>query len=129
MSRVYDDARYAVEKVLTFPGHCDCIVAAGNISQVPFSENITLTEFGVVITEAVSGAGPLCIVQLREGSVVLATITVPSASAIGTVITTTTLTASSIDVADTLIFYRSITCLTVGELDGYVKYKERFKSS
>jgi hypothetical protein len=128
MSRQYDDSRFGVEMILTFPGHCDNITAAGNVSQIPFSQDVTLVEFGIVVTEAFSaGFATQPTMELREGSVVLATISIPSASAIGTVLTTTTLTANTIDKADTLIFYRSITALTSGECDGYVKIRERFK--
>jgi hypothetical protein len=126
MTKQYDDARFGVEKVLTFPGHCDCINAGANISQIIFSEDVTLLEFGVVITETVTAAGDLCTVQLRESSTVLATISIPSASAIGAVVTTTTLTATNISSGDTLIWYRDASCQSVGECDGYIKYRERY---
>jgi hypothetical protein len=57
---------------------------------------------------------------------VLGTISIPSATAVGTLITTTTLTTTAIAAGDTLIFYRGVSCLTSGECDGYVKYRERY---
>jgi hypothetical protein len=128
MGKHYDDPRFGVNKILTFPGHCDCIAAAGNRSQMTFDEDVVLVEFGIVVTEAITGGGALATVQLRESSTVLGSITVPSASAIGTLITTVTLTTTAIDATDTLIFYGNLSCLTIGEVDGYVKYRERFKS-
>jgi len=127
MSKQYDDSRYGVTKILTFPGHCDLIAAAGNVSHVVFDEDIILTEFGVVITEYVTGVATAT-VQLREGSTVLGAITVPSLSIIGTVLSTTTLTTTAINSGDTLIFYKNLSNITTGECDGYIKYKQRFVS-
>ena len=127
MSKQYDDSRYGVTKILTFPGHCDLTAVAGNVSHVVFDEDIILTEFGVVITEYVTGVATAT-VQLREGSTVLGGITVPSLSIIGTVLSTTTLTTTAINSGDTLIFYKNLSNITTGECDGYIKYKERFVS-
>jgi hypothetical protein len=126
MAKVYDDGKFGVEIVLTFPGHCDNVSAAGNISQIPFSQDVVLTEFGIVVTETFTAGGVLSTCQLREGSVVLATVSIPSASAIGAVVTASALTASNIASADTLIFYRNLSAVTSGECDGYVKYRARY---
>jgi len=129
MSKQYDDARYGVVKFLTFPGHCDLIAAAGNVSHVVFDEDVILTEFGVVMTETMNlTAGSTASVELREGSTVLGSITLGTGSAIGNVYSTTTLTTTAINKADTLIFYRNVSTLTLGECDGYIKYRERFVS-
>ena len=128
MSKQYDDSRFGVSKILTFPGHCDNITAAGNVSHVVFDDDIILTEFGVVVTEVFTAGGALATVQLREGSTVLGAITIASASAVGTVLSTTTLTTTAINATNTLIFYRNASCLTLGECDGYIKYRERYVS-
>jgi len=131
MSKTYDDPRFAVSKLLTFPGHCDSVSAAGNpggtVSHIVLPEDIVLTEFGVVITEIYTNGGALCTVILKKGSTQIGTITIPSASAVGTVLSTTTLTTSA-DSGDALHFYNGLTSITLGECDGYVKYRERFKS-
>ena len=129
MSKQYDDARFGVSKILTFPGHCDNIAAAGNVSHVVFDEDVILTEFGVVMTETMNiTAGSTATVQLREGATVLGEITLGTGSAIGNVYSTTTLTTTAINSGDTLIFYRNVSTLTIGECDGYIKYRERFVS-
>ena len=128
MSKQYDDARFGVNKILTFPGHVDSISAAGNRSQITFDEDISLVEFGIVVTETYTGGGALATVQLREGSTVLGAITIASSTAIGAIVSTRTLTTTAIDSGNTLIFYHNLSCLTVGECDGYVIYRERFVS-
>jgi hypothetical protein len=125
MGTFYSDSRYGVELILTFPGHNDQSVAAGNVSQMPFSQDIVLTEFGVVVTQAYTNFGTITTVQLRESSTVLATVSIPTGSAIGAVITASALTASNISEGDTLIFYRDVTNPGVGESDGYIKYRAR----
>jgi len=126
MSKTYDDARFGITKFLTFPGHCDNIAAAGNVSHMVFDEDIVLTEFGIVVTEYVTGTAAT--VQLREGSTVLGEISVTALSTVGTVLSTTTLTTTAINSGNTLIFYRNISTITTGECDGYIKYRERFVS-
>jgi len=127
MSKVYDDAKYGAENILTFPGHCDLIAVAGNVSHVRFDEDIILTEFGIVITEYVTGVATAT-VQLRESSTVLGSITVTSLSIIGAVLSTTTLTTTAINSGDTLIFYKNLSNITTGECDGYIKYRPRYVS-
>lgn len=128
MSQTYDNARFGVEKILTFPSHCDLISAIGTICAVNISEDVVLTEFGVCVSEAITLAGTLPVVTIQEGSTVLGTITIPSGTAIGVLITTTTLTTTNLNAGDTLLFYRNTSCASVGELDGYVKFRERFVS-
>jgi len=132
MSGSYDDSRFGVEKLLTFPGHCDSVSAAGNpggtVSHIVMPEDIVLSEFGIVITEIYTNGGALCTVTLRDGSTQIATISIPSASTVGTVLSTTTITTTSINKADALHFYNGLTSITLGECDGYVKYRARFVS-
>jgi len=129
MGQAYDDSRYDVCKILTFPGEEKSFLRApGNVSHVVFDEDIILTEFGVVITQVYTAGGALAQVQLREGSTVLGSITIASASAVGAVLSTTTLTTTAIDKGNTLIFYHSVSNTTTGKCDGYIKYRERFKS-
>ena len=129
MGKQYDDSRFGVLKILTFPGHCDLISAAGNISQMTFEEDIILTEFGVVMTETMNiTAASIATVQLREGSTVLGEISLGTGSTIGSIYSTTTLTTTAIDAGNTLIWYRNVSTLTIGECDGYVKYRERYVS-
>ena len=129
MSKTYDDARFGVVKFLTFPGHCDLIAAAGNVSHVVFDEDVILLEFGVVMTETMNlTAASTATVQLRESSTVLGAITLGTGSAIGNVYSTTTLTTTAIDAGNTLIFYKDVSTLTLGECDGYIKYRERYVS-
>ena len=129
MGKAYDDSRFAVTKFLTFPGHCDLINAAGNVSQMTFDEDIILIEFGVIMTETMNlTAASTATVQLREGSTVLGVITLATGSTIGSVYSTRTLTTTAIDAGNTLIFYQNVSTVTIGECDGYVTYRERFKS-
>lgn len=129
MSKIYDDSRYGVEKILTFPGHSDLIAAIGTVSQINFSEDIILTEFGVVISEVITAGGTLPVMSLMEGATELGSISIASASAVGTLVTTVTLTTTSISRGDTIMLYRKTSCATTGECDGYIKYRERFVSA
>ena len=127
MGNAYDNSRYGITKILTFPGEDKSYLnTPKNISHVVFNEDIILTEFGVVITQVYTAGGALAVVELREGSTVLGSITIASASAVGAVISTTTLTTTAIDNGDALVFYHTTSCTTTGKCDGYIKYRERF---
>lgn len=125
MSKQYDDSRFGIEKILTFPGEANVGDNHGNASQMSFNEDIILTEFGIVITERYT-AGGTGVVQLRESSTVLGQISTTSVSVIGTLLTTVTLTTTAINRGDTLILYASTTCFSTGKCRGYIKYRERF---
>ena len=126
MGNFYDDARFGIEKILTFPGKIDSSAAAYTASPLVFTEDITITEFGIVVTEAYSAGGSVASAQLREGAVVLGNISIPTGSALGTLITAAALTAGNISRADTLTLFSNLSAGAAGECVGFIKYNTRY---
>lgn len=124
MSKQYDDAKYGVERTLYFPT-ATLSAAAANVGSYYATEDILITEIGLMCSTAVSGGPGTCSIVLKEGSTVLGTLTIPTGTAAGSVVRTTTLTGNAISNTDTLIIATLLTT-TAGAGTPYLKYKSRF---
>jgi len=126
----YADSRYSVEKILICPIVAD-LTSAGDVATFDFSENITITELGIILSTTVAGDTTAPVVAIKEGATELATLTVPDNSAAKDVVKTTTITyPNNINSGDTLTFNVKTAAADSGTAAGqgyiYIKYKERF---
>ena len=126
----YADSRYSVEKILICPIVAD-LTSAGDVATFDFSENITITELGIILSVTVAGDTTAPVVAIKEGATELATLTVPDNSAAGDVVKTTSITyPNNINSGDTLTFNVKTAAADSGTAAGqgyiYIKYKERF---
>ena len=126
MGDFYDSPKYDVEHILALPGTGDLSAAAADICRIPMPDPITVVEFGITVKEAITAVSS-CTVILREGGTTLATLSIPSTSAIGTLVSTRTVTANAFGNAGILDFETSVTTAGVGEVSGaYMKYRRRY---
>lgn len=130
----YDSAAYTVEKVLICPIEVDLDATAADVATFDFSENIVITELGIILTETVAGDTTAPVVAIKEGATELASLTVPDGSAAKDVVKTTTITnPNNISSGDTLTFNHKTKGADSGTSAGkgylYIKYKERYVQS
>lgn len=124
MSKSYEDSRFGVEKVLTFPS-VTLSSAPYTLAQFYATEDMYITEIGVMVTTKVSGSTAPTLL-LAEGATTLATLSVPTDSAIGALVRSTSVTNSNISNTDTLVLRTAVTATTGGVATPYIKYRERF---
>ena len=122
----YDNNKFDVEHILNSPVSNDISAAAGELFQINFTEAIELTEFGFYVVTALSDAGGVPTIEIRIGSTVLGTISIPTGTAAGTLITTVSLTTTLVNAGTDLIFYRNATNTGAGDGHPYIKYRERY---
>jgi hypothetical protein len=126
----YDNARYQVTKVFTFPAVGD-LTAAADIGAMKFTENGYIVAFGITVTEAVVAQTTAPVVAVKNGATTIDEITVADATAAGSILENA-LTSIDVDADDKLTF--SVTtagvATTAGDETGagylYIRYKERF---
>jgi len=128
MSKTYADSRYGIEKILTFPS-VTLSAAAATGGALYFTEDITIIEFGLMISTAITATGTAASLDLRKGASILATLTsATGTTALGSTLRTTTgISSTSISNADTLLVATVLTG-SAGAGIPYIKYRERFVS-
>jgi hypothetical protein len=128
MGGFYDDSRYGVEKILT--SHIDNDISAAAVADelVVLHEAINIVEFGFIVTTAITAGGEITQVQIRTAaSAVVATLSIPTGTAVNTRLRTTTGISQNIfGAGDTLLFQTELTNTGPGAGKMYIVYKERY---
>jgi len=130
MSSFYDDAKYGVEKIFLLPVPTTAFTATAAFASIVFTEDITITELGIMVSTAVSSpTNPVLSLNDSDAGTVItnniATIAITSTTAIGTLVRTTC-ASTSISAGDTLRFMVStVAVATAGAGYMYFKYKSR----
>ena len=127
MSKSYDDSRYGIEKVVTFPTMT--LVGAINAIGVTLTldEDWTLVELGAWVTTALSSTGASGSISLNKSAAALTqlgTLSIPNGSAIGTNKSTTTLSTTQLANGDVMVIRLEASNLA-GVITPYLRYKER----
>jgi len=129
MGTMYDDARYGIEKTLTFPIVNTAGAHAAIYATLTLTEDITLVSLGGICTTAISASGALPTITISKSATaltVLGTLTVPSGVAIGSALTpTTTLTTTGLSSGDILLIKLATSGLG-GSASVILRYRERF---
>lgn len=124
----YSDTRFGVEKILKFPAY-SIALANSTLAQFVMTEDILITEFGVMISQTLTNSGNIVIkIEESAGANEISTLTLNSASSIGTVQRTTSISDDdAIDSGNTLrLFFSSAEGASIGVVDAYIKYRARF---
>lgn len=127
MSKQYDDARFGVEKILQLPPFT--ISADVALTAIVLTEDITVTEFGYIVTTATSCPPALSIgAAIRDSAATLATLIIgPAITVIGNSKRQTSISTAASSKNETLTFV-TIAGQTgqAGAIAPYIKYKERY---
>lgn len=129
MSTVYDDSRYGIEKVITFPIVNFAANAANTIfATLTTTEDILPIEFGSWVTTAISGGGGSVAFALQKTGaalVALGSITIATGTAVGANSTATLTSTTALSSGDILIV-KLTTSNTAGAVQPYLKYRAKF---
>ncbi len=128
MGTVYNDARYGVEKVITFPAINFAAAVLNSVrATITLTEAITPIEFGAWVSTTIATSSAIAMDLNITGTalVALGTITIVSATAVGVNGTATLTSTTSISNGDILII-RATTSSTAGAAVPYLKYREKF---
>ena len=129
MAKAYCDSKYGVENVMFFPPLTISADVDHDLIVMPI--NITITEFGYVVTTLTSGSAPITTLgcAIREGSTTLGSIAIGAVGdAVGVLRRDTSITsATSVAKNDTLVFTTIATQTgQAGAVAPYIKYRERY---
>lgn len=126
MSKVYDDSRYGIEKILTFPS--TSMVITNSERSITLTEDILPTELGIWVTTAftLTGAVAGVLTLYKSGAALtqVGALTVYSGAAVYVNPKTTTFTSTGLASGDILVI-RTTTSDSTGIGTPYLKYRAK----